>query len=138
MDAYSECVWVMGVIFGQKNCVNFSPLFWVLWNVLLLPARRGNHRKRTPKSGSYQIEIMNSLRFWWYIEFMCYKMCAKLVSFLQMCRPPDLVTLTHSCLLLFLCVWWSLMVLILQFYQFSSLKVNETLCWYHSANVRIH
>ena len=35
MDGYSECVWVMGVIFGQKNCVNFSPLFWVLWNVLL-------------------------------------------------------------------------------------------------------
>ena len=25
---------------------------------------------------------------------MCYKMCAKLVSFLQMCRPPDSVTLT--------------------------------------------
>lgn len=35
MDCYSECVWVMGVIFGQKNSVNFSPLFWVLWNVLL-------------------------------------------------------------------------------------------------------
>lgn len=115
-------------LIGSEACIFFS--YCLLWKVQLL--QKGKHSKRTPKWGSIQIETMNSLIFLCYRKFVlkCVKNCSVFASV-----PLTWFTLSF---LFTTFLWWSLMILILQYYQFINLKVNSSVLitqYCHSKNL---